>query len=345
MQPDCSPDSLPQYHRSHLGSAVFRSCPEDFLVEELLGFTPSGEGEHCLLWVEKCQLSSNEAAGLIAEQLGIRKRLVSHCGLKDRNALARQWFSVHIPGQESPPAQQWNIEGLRVLKVTRNARKLRRGVHAGNRFKIRLRQCSFNQADMAPRWQRICEQGVPNYFGQQRFGRGGHNVDKARAMISGQMQVRDRQLRSLFLSAARSAIFNAVVAARVANGTWATPLQGEVYGFADNRSIILPEKQRGDEGDRFLAHQLELTAPLWGAGQLLSADAVLKFEHGIAAGYSELCEGLEVFGLRQQRRVMRLRPKATSLQWQGQDLSLAFDLPKGAYATTVLSAFCTLTKD
>lgn len=347
MQSDCSPDRLPQLHlpklhRSVLGTGNFRSCPDDFQVEELLGFTPSGEGEHCLLWVEKRNLSSNEAAGLIAEKLGIRKRLVSHCGLKDRNAVTRQWFSVHIPGQASPAAEDWEIQGLRVLEVTRNTRKLRRGVHAGNRFMIRLRDCSFSADAAADRWQKICEYGVPNYFGQQRFGRGGNNVDKARALFGGELEVRDRELRSLFLSAARSEIFNAVVAARVADGTWATPMSGEVYGFANNRSIILPEKQRGDEGARFSAHQLELTAPLWGSGQPLSTGDVLDLERGIVAGHQDLCEGLIEFGLRQQRRVMRLRPGEADIQWQGQDLILTFVLPKGAYATTVLSELCTL---
>ncbi len=342
LQTGIPSETLPKRHGGSLGSAVFRAFPEDFQVEELLGFTPSGEGEHCLLWVEKRQLSSNEAAGLIAEQLGIRKRLVSHCGLKDRNAITRQWFSVHLPGQESPPAQQCNTEGLRVLKITRNGRKLRRGVHEGNRFKIRLRQCSFSAADMNQRWRTICEHGVPNYFGQQRFGRDGNNVDKARALMRGELEVHDRLLRGLFLSAARSEIFNAVVAARVANGTWGTPLVGEVYGFADNRSIILPSKQRGDEIERFQTHQLEITAPLWGAGEQLSATAVLKLESEIVAQHADLCEGLKEFGLRQQRRVMRLRPSATSTQWRGKDLILAFDLPKGTYATTVLSELCSL---
>lgn len=342
MLPDFPSDGLPKLNGSNLGSAIFGASPEDFQVEELLGFTPSAEGEHCLLWVEKCGLSSNEAAGLIAQQLGIRKRLVSHCGLKDRNAITRQWFSVHLPGQESPVAQQWEIEGLRVLDVTRNGRKLRRGVHAGNRFKIRLRQCNFDARATAERWRGICEHGVPNYFGQQRFGRDGNNVDKARALMRGEMKVRDRLLRGLFLSAARSEIFNAVVAARIINETWATPLDGEVYGFADNHSIILPEKQRGDESARFSAHQLELTAPLWGAGELQSASAVLELERSIVDQHADLCEGLKEFGLRQQRRVMRLRPIETSAQWQGRDLVLGFDLPKGTYATTVLSELCSL---
>jgi len=342
MLPDVMSDSLPKLNGSLLGSAIFRSSPEDFRVEELLGFTPSGGGEHCLLWVEKCQLSSNEAAGLLAQQLGIRKRLVSHCGLKDRNAITRQWFSVHLPGQESPAAQHWDIEGLRVLKITRNARKLRRGVHEGNRFTIRLRQCSFSPQSTTERWRLICERGVPNYFGQQRFGRDGNNVDKARALMRGELKVNDRQLRGLFLSAARSEVFNAVVAQRVAKGTWGTPLDGEVYGFADNHSIILPSKQRGDESERFDAHQLELTAPLWGAGKPLSTGAVLNFESGIVAQHEDLCEGLSEFGLRQQRRVIRLRPSETSTAWQGQDLVLNFDLPKGAYATTVLGELCDL---
>ncbi|CAN5427762.1 hypothetical protein BH23VER1_BH23VER1_25170 [soil metagenome] len=136
----------PRLYGAPLGTAGFKVVPDDFQVEEILGFEPSGEGEHCLLWIEKEAHNTNDVACLIAHRLGIRKRLVSHCGLKDLHAVARQWFSVHLPGMPSPDAANLESDGIRVLGVTRNGRKLRRGSHDGNRFAIRLRECAFSRA-------------------------------------------------------------------------------------------------------------------------------------------------------------------------------------------------------
>lgn len=327
----------PYLHGGPLGHARFKSFTDDFVVEEVLGFEPSGVGEHCLVWVEKRDLDSNVAAARLADALGIRRRLVSHCGLKDRHAVTRQWFSIHIPGQDSPDAAALESDGLRVLQVTRNTRKLRRGIHAGNRFIIRLRSSDFAPDDAIERWRIITERGTPNIFGPQRFGRDGRNVEKALAMFRGEFQPRDRLLRGIFLSAARSHLFNVVINERMERGTWDTPIAGEVYGFADNRTLILPEKQRGDEVDRFRSGVLELTAPLWGGGELQSVGEVLAFEQEIAARYPELIAGLEAFRLRQERRVVRLRPENSSCEVVDDgDLVLRFDLPKGAYATALL---------
>ena len=308
-----------------------------------MGFEPSGEGEHCLLWVEKRDLDSNVVTTRLADALGIRRRLVSHCGLKDRHAVTRQWFSVHLPGQESPESAALESEGLRVLRVTRNGRKLRRGTHVGNRFTIRLRDPEFDPALAVRRWEDLASRGVPNVFGPQRFGRDGRNVEKALAMFRGEFETRDRLLRGLLLSAARSHLFNAVIAERMARGDWDVPQMGEVYGFAGNRSLILPERQRGDEVERVGRGELEMTAPLWGAGELLSVGAVREFEEGVAQGFSELTAGLEEAGLRQERRVLRLRPKNSTVELlDGGDLELEFDLPKGTYATALLRELAVL---
>ncbi|MDB6006231.1 MAG: tRNA pseudouridine synthase [Prosthecobacter sp.] len=330
-------NDLPFLHGGPLGKARFKVEPEDFVVEELLGFEPSGEGEHCLVWVEKRNLDSNAAAARLADALGIRRRLVSHCGLKDRHAVTRQWFSLHMPGQPPPEVAALESEGLRVLRITRNLRKLRRGIHLGNRFTIRLREPNFDAAVAAQRWQAIADQGAPNFFGVQRFGNDGQNVAKARAMFRGEFTPGDRLLRGLLLSAARSHLFNAVVAGRMAGGTWDKPLTGEVFGFADNGTILLPENQRGDEATRFESGIVELTAPLWGSGELQSVDEVRRLEQELLAGFTELTAGLEAFGLRQERRVMRLRPLDSVFEvMENGDLQIRFDLPKGTYATTLL---------
>lgn len=330
-------DDLPYLHGGPLGRVRFKAEPEDFVVEELLGFEPSGAGEHCLVWVEKRDLDSNTAGARLADALGLRRRLVSHCGLKDRHAVTRQWFSLHMPGQESPEPAALESEGLRVLRITRNARKLRRGIHAGNRFTIRLREPDFDATLAAERWKAITEQGVPNFFGSQRFGNDGRNVAKAEAMFRGEFTTRDRLLRGLLLSAARSHLFNAVVAGRMARGNWDHPLHGEVFGFADNGTILLPENQRGDEVSRFEQGIVELTAPLWGVGELQSVEDVRALEHELLAAFPHLTAGLEACGLRQERRVMRLLPLNPKLEvLENGDLQFQFDLPKGTYATTVL---------
>lgn len=343
---DINPTQIPYLHGGPLGRVRFKAEPEDFVVEEILGFEPSGIGEHCLLWVEKRDLDSNAASTRLADALGIRRRLVSHCGLKDRRAVTRQWFSIHLPGVESPPVESLESEGLRVLRVTRNTRKLRRGTHIGNRFTIRLREPEFDVPSARKRWDLISTRGVPNVFGPQRFGRDGRNVEKALSMFRGEFETRDRLLRGLLLSATRSHLFNSVVADRISTGNWDAPLEGEVYGFAGNRSLILPERQRGDEVERFSQGELEMTAPLWGAGELLSLGPVQSLEMECVGRFSELAQGLEEAGLKQERRILRLQPKNSAMEVLSDGtLQFCFDLPKGTYATALLRELADLVEE
>lgn len=327
----------PRLHGDPIGSAVFKSRVEDFQVEEVLGFEPSGEGEHCLLWIEKVNQNTNDVATGLAKRLGVRKRLISHCGLKDKNAITRQWFSVHLPGVDSPSRSDVESEGVRVLKVTRNSRKLRRGSHDANRFLVRLRETDFSKSEADARWQTIVERGVPNYFGPQRFGKQGGNVVQAIRFLAGDLKLKDRQLRGILISAARSLVFNACVSARVQADNWDVTLDGEVFGFPDNRSVVLPGSLRGDEAARVARGELELTAPLWGNGELQSENAVRTLEQSVADQFLEVTHGLAQFNLKQERRVMRLKPSNSNLVWEEDgSLVLKFDLPKGTYATTLI---------
>jgi tRNA pseudouridine13 synthase len=243
-----------------------------------------------------------------------------------------------MPGQASPEPEVLESEGLKVLRITRNTRKLRRGIHLGNRFTIRLRNPDFDTAAAQARWEQIIQQGVPNVFGSQRFGNEGRNVEKALAMFRGEFTPGDRLLRGILLSSVRSHLFNAVVAERMARGTWDQALLGEVYGFPDNGTILLIENQRGDEAQRFKESKVELTAPLWGCGDLHTAGEVRDLENAVVTSrYPELAAGLEAAGLRQERRVMRLRPVNPQFEvLDGGDLQLSFDLPRGTYATALL---------
>ena len=183
----------------------------------------------------------------------------------------------------------------------------------------------------------IVFEGVPNLFGEQRFGHEGRNVEKALAMFRGEFTPGDRLLRGLLLSSMRSHLFNAVIAERMMRGIWDQPLPGEVYGFPDNGTLLLIPNQRGDEAQRLAEGKVELTAPLWGSGEPHSADAVRALEMEVASRFPELTAGLEAAGLRQERRVMRLRPINPALiALPDGDLQFTFDLPRGTYATTVL---------
>ncbi len=339
-----NPIDPPRWFGPPIGTARFKAEPQDFIVEEVLGFVPSGEGEHCLLWVEKTDHNSNDVAAHFARALGIRKRLVSHCGLKDKAAITRQWFSLHLPGQPSPIANDVQRDGIRILQVTRNTRKLHRGSHDGNRFTIRLRDCDFCSDVAAQRWQSITAAGVPNYFGSQRFGDDGRNVEQAMQWINGEIEVRDRLVQGILISAVRSFLFNAILAERVLDGTWNAPLSGEVFGFAANRSLVLPDNLHGDEDERVRQGKLELTAALWGEGELASGDRVRTIEVEVASRYPELVAGLAKFKLKHERRVTRLRPTNASSEWESAtQLVLRFELPKGTYATSVLRELVTWT--
>ncbi|WP_255505356.1 tRNA pseudouridine(13) synthase TruD [Alkalisalibacterium limincola] len=316
-------------------TGVMRSEPEDFRVEELPAFEPSGEGEHLLLEVEKRGMNTAFVARHLAQWAGVPEHAVGYAGLKDRHALTRQRFSVHLPKRVAPELSGLELDGMQVLSSTWHARKLPRGALAGNRFVLTLREVEGDRSALQARVERILATGLPNFFGEQRFGRGGGNIEAARAMFAGRRVRRDQ--RSILLSAARSAVFNAVLARRVLEGDWATGGEGEVWMLDGSRSVFGPEPL--DEELRARAASLDIhpTGPLWGRGELRSEDAVRALEEAVAAGFSDLLEGLEAAGLKQERRALRIRVPSIRLEWlTGRVLRLGFDLPPGAYATGVL---------
>jgi len=219
------PTSLPDWPRA-LGtpeaSAQVRACPEDFRVDELRDGEPDGEGEHLLLHIRKRNRNTDEVARALARCAGVRARDVSYCGLKDRVAVTTQWFSVWLPGKSDPDWSPILSEDLELLSQVRTRRKLQRGGLRGNQFTLVLREVQGDRAALEERLATVVEHGVPNYFGEQRFGREGSNLAAAEAMFGGR-RVKDHHRRGLYLSAARSLLFNEVLAARVAGHCRARP--------------------------------------------------------------------------------------------------------------------------
>ena len=331
-------DGLPRAYGAPALAARMRTTPEDFIVEEIDAFEASGAGEHLLLTVEKRGMNTAFAAKRIAQWASVAESAIGYAGLKDRHAVTRQRFTVWIPKKVSPDVATLDSDELRVLAHAWHARKLPRGALAGNRFVLTLRDVEGDTAAIEARLSAIAGRGVPNYFGEQRFGRGGRNLDKALAMFAGRRVPREE--RTHLLSAARSELFNRVLAARVRIARWDTPLDGEVWSLDGSRSVFGPEPWNDALAARLAAFDIHPGGPLWGRGELRSDAAVKALELDALADASSLAlrEGLERAGLEQERRALRLRPSDMAWDWlEPGVLRLRFSLSPGCYATTVLA--------
>ena len=330
--------ALPRAHGAAVLSARMRSSPEDFIVTEIDAFAATGSGEHLLLTVEKRGMNTAFAASQIAQWAGVPEMGIGYAGLKDRHAVTRQRFSVHLPRRVAPDIAALESPELRVLDSTWHAKKLPRGALAGNRFELVVREVDGARAAIDARLATIASRGVPNYFGEQRFGRGGDNVANALAMFGGRRMRREQ--RTLLLSAARSELFNRVLAARIEAGRWDAGLDGEVWMLDGSRSVFGPEPWTAELDARLAAFDIHPTAPLWGRGPLRSTGEAAALEAAALADGDApaLRAGLEAAGLKQERRATRLRPQDLQADWiDPAALRLRFSLPAGCYATTVLA--------
>ena len=322
------------------GCCLFKAEPEDFIVEELLPFEPDGAGEHVFLKIEKTGENTDWVAGLLAKFAGVKRSAVSYAGRKDRQGVTRQWFSIWMPGMAEPDWTDLQTESVRLLETTRHGRKLRTGALKGNQFHITLKEVEADREKLESRLATVAVKGVPNYFGEQRFGRDGQNLERAIAMFSGEFRAH-RNKKSMYLSAARSWLFNLVIAKRVSEGNWCTYMNGDIPGFQDSGSLIL--RDHNDElMERIATGEVALTAPLWGRGDLKSADDCRVLEESVTGPHELLRNGLESEGLKQERRAIRLIPQGLERQWLEEGaLKLSFALPKGCFATAVLRELLT----
>ncbi|PWK92986.1 TruD family tRNA pseudouridine synthase [Fulvimonas soli] len=326
---------LPHAHGGPPLAARLRVAPEDFVVEEILGYEADGAGEHALLWVEKRGANTDWVARELARFAGVPPLAVGYAGLKDRHAVTRQAFSVQLAGRPDPDWSAFPHAEAKVLAAARHGRKLKRGALRGNRFVLTLREVRGGRAAAEAVLERIAARGVPNYFGEQRFGRGGGNVEQARAMFAGRRVDRDR--RAFLLSAARSHIFNEVLAARVERDAWDRPLDGEIWSLAGSRSWFGPEPFGDALAARLAQGDIHPSGPLWGRGEPPATAEAGGLERAVAAANDDLARGLADARMDQERRPLRLLPKGLRWRWPADDvLELAFELPAGAYATVVV---------
>ncbi|ATG75120.1 tRNA pseudouridine(13) synthase TruD [Zobellella denitrificans] len=318
-------------------SGCLKAAPEDFVVREDLGFSPSGEGEHILLHVRKRGQNTQWVARELARLAGVAQRDVTWAGLKDRHAVTEQWFGVHLPGKEMPDFSPLENEDVQILAIARHHKKLKTGALRGNRFELALTGLE-GEGDLDARLAAIAARGVPNYYGDQRFGRDYGNLEQAKAMFAGR-RIKDRNKRSLYLSAARSYLFNLAASHRLAAGLGEQLLAGDCVMLAGSQSFFtLGEDNPLDEAmaARFASGDIRLSAPLWGRGRLPSQDEAAALEQAALVGQEALCAGLEANGLKQERRALLLRPEELAWQREGDRLRLSFWLPAGSYATSLV---------
>ncbi len=318
------------------GTAQLKACAEDFQVDEVLDIPLSGSGEHLWLWVEKRMLNTEEAARRLAKAAGVSLRQISYAGLKDRQALTRQWFSVHLPGKSDPQFSAAEGEDLHILDIQRHSRKLQRGAHSANGFTIRLTDLKADHAALDARLQIIAAQGVPNYFGLQRFGEKGNNLLGALEYAQRKELPVQRNLRSRLLSTGRSTVFNRVLAQRVQDKTWNMAQVGDVLAFTGSRSFFVAGVDECND-PRLAQLDVHPTGPLWGEGELVSQAQTQQDELAIAARLPELCSWLERANLQQERRILRLPVRDLAWSFPTEDcLQVHFVLPPGCFATVVL---------
>lgn len=335
---------LPRAYGDAVLKGKYRSCPEDFIVEEINAFEANGEGEHLLLTIEKRSLNTAFVAKELSKWAGIGEMGIGYAGLKDRHAVTRQRFTVHLPKKIAPDFDALNIEGVKLLEWQWHHRKLPRGALAGNQFTLTLRDVEGDKVAIENRLENIRDYGLPNYFGEQRFGRERANVGMALKMFAGDRVKREQ--RSIYLSAARSEIFNAVLASRIRNKNWLSALDGEVWMINGSHSIFGPEIFTDELRARLEKLEIHPTGPMWGKGELRTLGEVVDAELNEANTHEALCRGLEAADLKQERRALRIQVMDLAWSWLENDqLQCRFSLPPGAYATELLAELGELVED
>lgn len=367
---------LPQPVQPPLKQANYKTHATDFVVNEILPLEFTGEGEHLWLHIQKSGMNTAYLANLLSEWAEIPLRDVGYSGLKDRHALTTQWFSLRIPKKQLPasefaPIDIGDHESVTILAQHWHNKKLNRGTHKANEFIITLRNVQFDESatetsEQISSAKQIVEQhlesisksGVPNYFGPQRFGRNGNNVREALALFA--RPIREtrpqpkkskrkrppREQNTMELSAARSLIFNEILAARVSDGSWNQGLAGEVFNLNGSGSIFTSEEIDDTLRARLASGDIHPTGVLWGLdNDKVSGTAALVENDTVQNNplLAQLAMGLEKRDVKAQRRALRLPIEALSWTWDNEEtdeksLILSFTLTTGSFATSVLTS-------
>lgn len=333
-------DALAYAYGRPVHTGLVKQRPEDFRVTELMNVVPSGAGEHIWLNITKVRKNTDQVARALARFANVAYRDVGYAGMKDVNAVTTQWFSVWRPKGPDLDWEKFELPGVKLNQVSQHSRKIKRGTHSANRFAIIVRELKGDSlaTELDDRLKKIQQQGVPNYFGRQRFGRNSSNMSQVEHMFATGKRPKNRSLQSMLLSSARSWLFNSVVSARVAAGTWQQLLDGEPANLNGSNSLFQAQNTV-DESARLASLDIHPTAPLFGDGVakvMSGCDKLHAWELGIMREWPHLMAGLVAARLDYQRR--SLRTAVTDLRWaiDGSDLTIDFELLSGQFATSVL---------
>ncbi|MDP1602422.1 MAG: tRNA pseudouridine(13) synthase TruD [Legionella sp.] len=312
-----------------------KSSPDDFKVDEILGFELTGEGEHLFLLIEKRGLNTEELVKKIASVTGYSERDISYAGIKDRQAVTRQWLSIQCPGQEIADANALAGEGWRVIETKRHLKKLKTGALTGNKFQLTIRDIQGND-EIETRLQHIKHHGIPNYFGAQRFGFDGQNLVKAKRLLIDGIKTKNRFLKGMYYSTARSFLFNLILSERIKQGNWNKALPGDVMQLDGKNSIFTIDAVDDIIQERVKSFDVSPASPLWGVGKELVSDEALIIQQQALADFEPWCAALETHKLERSYRALMLKPRDMSWEWQDDTLVLNFSLQAGSYATSVM---------
>jgi len=329
-------DDLPLAYLKPESKALFRQQTEHFIVNETLSFTPTGTGDHLYLRIQKRNTNTDWLARELARKTGLHPRDVGYAGRKDRFAVTSQWFSLHLPASRHIDLAIFQDPDYQLLDHTRHNKKLRKGEISANQFELQLTEFDGDYSAFKERVALISAQGFPNYFGPQRFGIKGANVDKAKAMLAGELRVTDRNKRSIYLSAARSYLFNLVLARRVKDNIWQSAINGDQYWDVQSRTLseVLPiNAQLKDKIEKGL---ITVTGPMPGDGKSTVQGDSLALEQDVLAKEQSLYQGIANSRVQWQRRPLNVRPQNMSCVENELGVILTFALGKGSFATSLL---------
>jgi tRNA pseudouridine13 synthase len=317
--------------------AVFRSTPEDFEVEEVPAYAPSGTGEHIFAFIEKRELTTKDAVRALCESVGADPKAAGWAGLKDRHAITRQWISIW--GTTPDALSQAAVDGVRVLEAAPHAHKLRTGHLEANRFRIRLRELDPSRIDDVRRvLEQIETRGLPNYYGEQRFGREGDNAQRALRWVLGEARApRGGFHRKLQMSALQSDLFNRCVAERVQSSTLGQVFAGDVMKKHDSGGLFIATDVEEAQA-RADAWEISPTGPMFGAkmrwpeGEALPREEALLQEVGLTLDHlgkwKRIAPGT--------RRFVRIPVRNIGVTVSDNTVDLEFTLPAGSYATILV---------
>ncbi|MFQ3230635.1 tRNA pseudouridine(13) synthase TruD [Reinekea sp.] len=325
----------PHAHNIDRTHGTLKLYPKDFKVVERLPETPSGEGEHLWLKIEKTNQNTAWVARQIAKWAGVGARDISYAGLKDRQAVTIQTFSIHLPGKETPDLSLFNIDQVTVIEAKRHGKKLRTGQLIGNHFSIRVREVEQTEEQVSLAWQTLCEQGIPNYFGPQRFGREGRNVQDGVEWLMGQKKL-PKNLQSICLSAVRSYFFNELLADRIEQGTWNQLIEHDFAQFNAGKAGFYLETLANNDIERCAQGEISPCASLPGESRDEFTGLDLR-EGQLLDKHKDVLAALKAKRVARHFRKLRVFPETPELSFEQGDPVFSFFLPAGSYATAVMT--------